>query len=62
MGAGSWGTALALQLGRSHERVLLLDHNASRAVDMQKTRENQRYLPGVLFPETLTVLGLSRRG
>lgn len=55
VGAGSWGTALAMQLGRNGHDVTLLDHNATRAAQMQATRENSRYLPGLSFPPNLQV-------
>ena len=55
IGAGSWGTALALQLARSGASVRLggvfeLDLLEAMVVD----RENVRYLPGIQFPENLT--------
>lgn len=55
VGAGSWGTALAMQLGRNGHDVRLWDHDAARAARMQQDRENTRYLPGLEFPEGLTV-------
>ena len=56
VGAGSWGTALALQLARSGCNVRLggvveIDLLEAMADD----RENTRYLPGVSFPDSLTV-------
>ncbi len=54
IGAGSWGTALALQLARSGSTVRLggvveLDLLEAMLAD----RENVRYLPGIRFPENL---------
>lgn len=57
LGAGSWGTALALQLARTNDQVRLWDHNADRAQQMQQARENTRYLPDIRFPDPLTVSG-----
>jgi glycerol-3-phosphate dehydrogenase (NAD(P)+) len=57
VGAGSWGTALALQASRVGHRVRMWDHAPERAAAMQAARENARYLPGCTFPESLTVSG-----
>lgn len=53
LGAGSWGTALALQLARVGNDVRLWGHRASHIQALQQARENARYLPGVFFPDTL---------
>ena len=55
LGAGSWGTALAMLLGRNKHQVNLWSHNAEHANAMQQARENNRYLAGLTFPETLNV-------
>jgi glycerol-3-phosphate dehydrogenase (NAD(P)+) len=55
IGAGAWGTALAVCAARSHE-VSLLARDAEQAVHMQASRQNSRYLPGVELPLSLTVL------
>ena len=55
LGAGSWGTALAMLLGQNNHQVHLWSHNAEHATAMQKSRENNRYLAGLTFPETLNV-------
>ena len=57
LGAGSWGTALALQLARCGNDTWLWDHRPERAQRMQEVRQNERYLAGVTFPDTLTVSG-----
>ncbi len=57
IGAGSWGTALAMQAARVGHRARLWDHNADRAAVMQAERQNARYMPGIDFPETLAVTG-----
>ena len=55
LGAGSWGTALAMLLGQNGHQVNLWSHNAEHANSMQQTRENNRYLAGLTFPETLNI-------
>ena len=55
LGAGAWGTALAIHLARVGHQVRLWDHNVERAVQMQAFRENQRYLKGIAFPDKLAV-------
>jgi len=55
LGAGSWGTALALQLDRSGSRSLLWDRDTENLEQIRLTRLNQRYLPGIHIPETIVV-------
>ena len=55
LGAGSWGTALALQLARAKNTVTLWDHRPDRALKLQKERENSQYLSGIRFPNHLNV-------
>lgn len=55
LGAGSWGTALAIQMARSGTEVSLWGRDAELLGEMAQLRENQRYLPGAAFPESLTV-------
>ncbi|MSP54367.1 MAG: NAD(P)-dependent glycerol-3-phosphate dehydrogenase [Myxococcales bacterium] len=57
VGAGSWGTALAMQLARNGHDVRLWDHDAERAVRMQAERQNRRYLPDQRFAQSLRVTG-----
>ncbi|MCK5895183.1 MAG: NAD(P)-dependent glycerol-3-phosphate dehydrogenase [Cocleimonas sp.] len=52
-GAGSWGTALALQLARNNIDVLLWDFNANFIADYQAARENIHFLAGIPFPDNL---------
>ena len=54
LGAGAWGTALAVQAAARHE-VLLWARDAGSASDMAATRRNSRYLPGALLPLNLAV-------
>jgi glycerol-3-phosphate dehydrogenase (NAD(P)+) len=55
LGAGSWGTALALYLARQQQSVYLWTHEAAHASEMQATKTNQRFLPDQLFPDNLVV-------
>jgi glycerol-3-phosphate dehydrogenase (NAD(P)+) len=57
VGAGSWGTALAVQLARSGRHVRLWGRNSRALAEMAEARENRRYLPGVTFPESLVPCG-----
>ncbi len=53
LGAGSWGTALALQLARNGRAVRLWGRNAEDLARLDADRENSRYLPGAAFPDNL---------
>ena len=55
LGAGSWGTALAIQLARSGRPTRLWGRDARRQEAMIASRGNERYLPGAQFPPSLTV-------
>jgi len=55
IGAGSWGTAVAVLLARGGLEVQLGARNAERAAEMVEAGENRRYLPGVPLPETIDV-------
>lgn len=55
LGAGSWGTALAMLLAENTHKVNLWSHNAKHAAAMQQARENTHYLANLAFPKTLTV-------
>ena len=50
VGAGSWGTALALHVARLGRRVRLWARDPGLARDIERTGENARYLPGVPLP------------
>jgi glycerol-3-phosphate dehydrogenase (NAD(P)+) len=53
LGAGAWGTALALRLA-GHAPVNLWTRSAEHAQSMLQERENRRYLPGFVLPSGLT--------
>jgi glycerol-3-phosphate dehydrogenase (NAD(P)+) len=55
LGAGSWGTALALLLARKGHAVTLWGHDSARLARLSHERENRAYLPGFHFPDTLSV-------
>lgn len=55
LGAGSWGTALAVHLARIGHTVRLWARDPALAADMGARRENAVYLPGIAFPDALTV-------
>src|SRR5882757_9058630 len=59
LGAGGWGTALAIVLSRSRKphEVSLWVHSAERAESIRRDRENKTYLPGVKLPESVRVHG-----
>jgi len=53
LGAGSYGTALAICLARNGHKTLLWGRDASQVADMISTRENTKYLAGCPFPDSL---------
>ena len=54
VGAGAWGTTLAVLLGRA-EPVILVARDPNAAAVISGSRENQRRLPGVALPDAVTV-------
>ncbi|MCO5297011.1 MAG: NAD(P)-dependent glycerol-3-phosphate dehydrogenase [Fimbriimonadaceae bacterium] len=55
LGAGSWGTALAILLARNGHPVRLAGRERDEVEAMRQARENLRYLPGFAFPDGLEV-------
>jgi len=55
LGAGSWGTALAIQLCRAGGSVILWGHEAELMANISAARCNERYLPGVPLPKQLSL-------
>jgi glycerol-3-phosphate dehydrogenase (NAD(P)+) len=53
LGAGSWGTALAIQFSRAGRAVTLWGRDAARIEAMARARCNAKYLPDVAFPSGL---------
>ena len=56
IGAGSWGTALAIQLARAGNLVSLWGRDSSQMQKLHASRINERYLPGAAFPDNLSVV------
>ncbi len=54
VGAGAWGTTLAILIGRV-EPVVLLAHDAEAAARIGGARANERRLPGIALPAAVTV-------
>ncbi|WP_212522940.1 NAD(P)H-dependent glycerol-3-phosphate dehydrogenase [Actibacterium sp. MT2.3-13A] len=55
VGAGAFGTALAVALGQAEREVTLWARDAAHVDRMARTRRNADRLPGVALPETVTV-------
>src|SRR5689334_9395198 len=55
LGAGSWGTALSVHLGRLGHDVRLWARDRGLADDLRARRANATYLPDVTLPETVSV-------
>ena len=53
LGAGSWGTAIAIHLARNGNEVYLWGRDAAHIKALQTHKENQRYLPGIPLPDNL---------
>lgn len=58
VGAGAWGTALAIAACRlpAAHRVVLHVRDAAQAQALQNQRRNERYLPGIALPEYLGIV------
>jgi glycerol-3-phosphate dehydrogenase (NAD(P)+) len=55
IGAGSWGTALAILLAREGRQTQLWSRDPAQRDAMRSARRNMRYLPDASFPESLRV-------
>ncbi|PSU49848.1 NAD(P)H-dependent glycerol-3-phosphate dehydrogenase [Photobacterium frigidiphilum] len=53
LGAGSYGTSLAISLARNGANVILWGHDAEHIAQLEIDRANEAFLPGVTFPESL---------
>lgn len=53
LGAGSWGTAMAIHLAQLGHHVMLWGHTPQHVALMIKEHVNSTYLPGIVFPKTL---------
>lgn len=55
IGAGAWGTTLAVKLAAAERPVTLWAHTAAANEELVTVRENRHYLPGIVFPPNLRV-------
>jgi len=55
LGSGSWGTALAVHLGRTGHRTILWGIETDELVAMTRDRVNSRYLPRVTLPDRVEI-------
>lgn len=55
LGAGAWGSALALHLARLKNHVILWGRNASHLEDIKNARVNARYLGDIQFPDQIEI-------
>jgi glycerol-3-phosphate dehydrogenase (NAD(P)+) len=62
LGAGSWGTALAIVLGPRFDRVRLWSHDTELADKVGWSRENAAYLPGFRLPDNVELTDSLERG
>ena len=53
LGAGSWGTAVAMHFAAHGHRVLLWSRDPDHIAHLNANHENRRYLPGLKFPSPL---------
>ena len=55
LGAGSWGTALAMQLVRAGSRAILWDWDRGHIEAVARARCNEKFLPGYPLPDGLEI-------
>jgi glycerol-3-phosphate dehydrogenase (NAD(P)+) len=55
IGTGAWGTTLAISLAQKGFEITLWEHQAERAAQMDRDRENRAFLPDFRFPFSLRV-------
>ncbi|MBN2103172.1 NAD(P)H-dependent glycerol-3-phosphate dehydrogenase [bacterium] len=55
LGAGGWGTALAIALAHNHHDVTLWEFNPKIKAQLEATRENSVFLPGISIPEDIKI-------
>ncbi|EKF9217823.1 NAD(P)H-dependent glycerol-3-phosphate dehydrogenase [Vibrio cholerae] len=55
IGAGSYGTSLAISLARNGANIVLWGHDAEHMARLDADRANHEFLPGITFPDTLIV-------
>ena len=57
LGSGAWGTALAMVLQRTGQRVRVWGHDAAYAEEIETTRRNPKYLPDIEIPPGIRFAG-----
>lgn len=62
LGAGAWGTALAVSASRQQHRVTLWARSTDQVRAMAQGRQNARYLPGVVLPSALDFSSVAAAG
>ncbi|MCK5242305.1 NAD(P)H-dependent glycerol-3-phosphate dehydrogenase [bacterium] len=55
IGAGAWGTALAVLLAQKGHAIRLWEYNAEYAKVLETTRQNPKFLPGLSIPEQISI-------
>ncbi len=55
LGAGSWGTSLAVLLASKNEDIIMWEFFKDAAADLKKLRENIPMLPGIKIPDNVTI-------
>ncbi|MCL2397359.1 MAG: NAD(P)-dependent glycerol-3-phosphate dehydrogenase [Defluviitaleaceae bacterium] len=55
IGFGSWGIALACLLAKNGHAVTLWEDNAALAQMLEQDRENKKFLPGVVIPDSIKI-------
>jgi glycerol-3-phosphate dehydrogenase (NAD(P)+) len=55
IGAGAWGTTLAVKLASAQRPVTLWARTPGASEELATVRENRRYLPGIVFPPNLRI-------
>ncbi|EKF9637036.1 NAD(P)H-dependent glycerol-3-phosphate dehydrogenase [Vibrio cholerae] len=55
IGAGSYGTSLAISLARNGANIVLWGHDTEHMARLDADRANHEFLPGIAFPDTLIV-------
>ncbi len=56
IGAGSWGTALAMHIAKGGRKAYLWGHDSEQMKALAADRSNEHFLPGLAFPDSLEVL------
>lgn len=56
VGAGSWGTALGINLAKNGHDIILWEYNKEQAELLKLEKENKKYLSGIKFPDNITVV------